>query len=89
MQSSSKGALFRALHEPNGLLALPNPWDIGSSRILANLGFEALATTSAGHAYSLGLPEGMVQRADVLAHCRSLSQATDLPVSRGSRKGLR
>jgi 2-methylisocitrate lyase-like PEP mutase family enzyme len=88
MPNSSKGALFRALHERDGLLALPNPWDIGSSRILANLGFEALATTSAGHAFSLGLPEGMVAPAAVLAHCRALSQATELPVSADLEKGF-
>lgn len=88
MQNSSKGALFRTLHERDGLLLLPNPWDVGSARILANLGFEALATTSAGHAYSLGLPEGTVPPAAVLAHCRALSQATDLPVSADLERGF-
>ncbi len=60
---------------------IPNPWDIGSARILAGLGFEALATTSAGFAFSLGRRDGMVTRDELLAHCRAISEATSLPVS--------
>lgn len=84
----SKGAAFRALHERDGAFVIPNPWDVGTARILANLGFEALATTSAGHAYSLGLPDGEVAVSDVLAHCRELGDATDLPVSADLEKGF-
>lgn len=84
----SKGSLFRSLHERDGVLVVPNPWDVGSARVLANLGFEALATTSAGHAYSLGLPEGTVPDAEVLAHCRAISHATELPVSADLEKGF-
>jgi len=60
---------------------IPNPWDAGSARILAGLGFEALATTSAGFAFSLGRRDGGVTRDEVLAHCRSIAEATDLPVA--------
>jgi 2-methylisocitrate lyase-like PEP mutase family enzyme len=85
---SSKGAVFRRLHERDGAFVIPNPWDVGTARILATLGFEALATTSAGHAYSLGLREGTVPRAEVLAHCRAMNAATDLPVSADLEKGF-
>lgn len=74
-------ALFRALHERAGTFVIPNPWDIGSARILANFGFEALATTSAGHAWSLGKPDGGVTRDEALAHCREIVRATPLPVN--------
>jgi hypothetical protein len=81
IEDGSKVSLFRALHERDGTFVIPNPWDVGTARVLAALGFEALATTSAGHAYSLGLPEGTVPRAEVLKHCTAISAATDLPVS--------
>jgi 2-methylisocitrate lyase-like PEP mutase family enzyme len=84
----SKGAAFRALHKRDGAFVIPNPWDVGTARILANLGFEALATTSAGQAYSLGVPDSKVAIADVLAHCRELVGTTDLPVSADLEKGL-
>ena len=64
-----------------GAFIIPNPWDAGSARILAGLGFEALATTSAGFAFSLGRRDGMVTRDDMLAHCRAIVGATDLPVA--------
>lgn len=86
--ADSKGAVFRQLHERDGVFVIPNPWDVGTARILAMLGFEALATTSAGHAFSLGLREGTVPQADVLAHCRAISAATDLPVSADLEKGF-
>ncbi|PYS79311.1 MAG: 2-methylisocitrate lyase [Acidobacteria bacterium] len=72
---------FKALHEREGAFVIPNPWDVGSARLLAGLGFEALATTSAGFANSLGRLDGQVTRDEVLEHCRGLSAATDLPVS--------
>lgn len=72
---------FRALHERGGAFVIPNPWDAGSARLLAGLGFEALATTSSGFANSLGRLDGQVTRDEVLEHCRQLSAATDLPVS--------
>ncbi|MFL6254787.1 MAG: oxaloacetate decarboxylase, partial [Pyrinomonadaceae bacterium] len=76
-----KAERFRALHEREGAFVIPNPSDAGSALLLAGLGFEALATTSAGFANSLGRLDGQVSRDEVIEHCRSLSVATDLPVS--------
>jgi 2-methylisocitrate lyase-like PEP mutase family enzyme len=84
----TRGEAFRALHERAGAFIIPNPWDTGSARILAALGFEALATTSAGMAVSLGVPDGRVSPDDVLAHCRTIVDATDLPVSADLEKGF-
>jgi 2-methylisocitrate lyase-like PEP mutase family enzyme len=76
---------FRALHvdppaEPTpGILAMPNPWDIGSARILAALGFQALATTSAGHAGSLGRHDQAVERDELIGHVTSLTACVDVP----------
>ncbi len=79
---------FRALHQREGAFVIPNPWDVGSARILASMGFEALATTSAGMAFALGLKEGMVSREDTLEHCRLIVGATPLPVSADLEKGF-
>ncbi|HSS63792.1 MAG TPA: isocitrate lyase/phosphoenolpyruvate mutase family protein [Gammaproteobacteria bacterium] len=79
---------FRALHERPGAFIIPNPWDVGTARILAAMGFEALATTSAGLAFSLGVREGVVSRKSALAHCRTIVEATDLPVSADLEKGF-
>ena len=76
-----KAELFKALHEREDAFIIPNPWDVGSARLLAGLGFEALATTSAGFANSLGRLDGEVTRDEVIKHCRDLSAATELPVS--------
>ena len=88
MQLESKGAAFRRLHEEPGAFVIPNPWDIGTARILAAMGFRALATTSAGMAFSLGVAEGQVSREDTLNHCRAIAAATPLPVSADLEKGL-
>lgn len=88
MNQSGKAAQFRALHQRDGAFVIPNPWDVGTARILASMGFEALATTSAGLAFSLGLPEGAVSREQALAHCRQIVAATDLPVSADLEKGF-
>jgi 2-methylisocitrate lyase-like PEP mutase family enzyme len=74
---------FRALHERPGAFIIPNPWDAGTARLLASVGFEALATTSLGLANTLGRPDGsgVVSREEVLANCRAIVEATDLPVS--------
>ena len=74
-------ARFRALHEGDSAFIIPNPWDIGTARILASMGFEALATTSAGMAFSLGIKDGAVTKNQVLQHCQDIVDATDLPVS--------
>jgi 2-methylisocitrate lyase-like PEP mutase family enzyme len=76
-----KGERFRTLHEHEGAFVIPNPWDAGSARLLAGLGFAALATTSSGFANSLGRLDGQVTRDEVIEHCLNLSAATDLPVS--------
>jgi len=85
---SGKGAALRALHQQPGAFIIPNPWDIGTARILAAIGFKALATTSAGYAFSLGLRDGRVTREQHLAHCRDIVGATDLPVSADLEKGF-
>jgi 2-methylisocitrate lyase-like PEP mutase family enzyme len=77
---------FRELHE-NGCFAIPNPWDIGSARYLQHLGFKAIATTSAGFAFSRGLPDGTVGRDEMLAHIRELVEATDVPVNADFENG--
>src|SRR5258708_37257309 len=84
-----KGARFRALHEGPGGFVIPNPWDAGSARILEALAFEALATTSAGIAFSLGRRdgEGAVSRAEALAATRLIVEATDLPDSADLENG--
>jgi 2-methylisocitrate lyase-like PEP mutase family enzyme len=78
-----KALAFRALHERPGAFIIPNPWDAGTARLLASVGFEALATTSLGLANTLGRPDGsgVVSREEVLANCRAIVEATDLPVS--------
>jgi 2-methylisocitrate lyase-like PEP mutase family enzyme len=81
-----KRADFRALHA-RGCFVLPNPWDVGSARMLQRLGFKALATTSAGYAWSQGLADGDVSRDMVLAHLRDIVGATDLPVNADFESG--
>ncbi len=76
-----KGTHFRALHHRDRAFIIPNPWDVGTALLLARLGFEALATTSAGFAFSAGRKEGMVGREPMLAHVAGMAAATDLPVS--------
>jgi 2-methylisocitrate lyase-like PEP mutase family enzyme len=76
------------LHRPGDPLVLPNPWDIGTARILAGLGFQALATTSAGLAFSLGRRDGEVSRDEAIAHAADIVTATDLPVSADLENGF-
>ena len=78
---SEKAAGFLELHRPGSPLLLPNPWDQGSARLLASLGFQALATTSSGYAATLGRLDGSVSRDEALAHAAAVVAATDLPVS--------
>jgi 2-methylisocitrate lyase-like PEP mutase family enzyme len=81
LSQADKANRFRALHERPGTFIIPNPWDVGSARLLEHAGFEALATTSAGVAFNLGRPDGHVTRDEKLAHCRAVCEATDLPVN--------
>lgn len=84
----TKSALFRSLHYQDDAFILPNPWDVGSARLLDSLGFKALATTSSGMAHSLGLRDGKVSKQQCLQHCKSIVAATDLPVSADLEKGF-
>ena len=80
-QQAKKAEQFLALHHGDAPLLLPNPWDVGSAKILAAIGFSALATTSAGFAGTLGRLDGGVTRDEVMEHARAIAAATDLPVS--------
>ncbi len=81
LTKAEKARNFRALHERETAFIIPNPWDVGSARLLAHLGFEALATTSAGYAFSAGKPDGQVSRDAMLEHVAGLAAAVDLPIS--------
>jgi 2-methylisocitrate lyase-like PEP mutase family enzyme len=76
-----KARAFRALHERAGAFIIPNPYDVGTARLLADAGFEALATTSAGYAFSAGKPDHGVTRDAMLEHVAAIAAAVDLPVS--------
>jgi len=78
---AEKGRVFAELHKRAGAFIMPNFWDVGSARLLAHLGFEALATSSAGHAFTLGKADGAVGRDGTLSHAAAVAAATDLPVS--------
>jgi len=88
VSQSDKATRFRALHHGPGAFLIPNPWDAGSARILAGLGFEALATSSGASAGILGRSDGRVTREEALAHARAIVGATDLPVSADLEKGF-
>jgi 2-methylisocitrate lyase-like PEP mutase family enzyme len=83
-----KGRAFRALHERDSAFIIPNPWDVGSARLLAHLGFQALATTSMGYAFSIGRRDGAVDRPLMMKHASEIASATDLPVSADLEKGF-
>jgi 2-methylisocitrate lyase-like PEP mutase family enzyme len=85
---AEKARTFLALHHGERPLLMPNPWDRGSARLLASLGFQALATTSSGHAATLGRLDGSVTRDEAVAHAASIVQATDLPVSADLENGF-
>lgn len=85
---TEKGVRFRQLHERSGAFLLPNPWDVGSAKVLAGLGFEALATSSAASAGAAGRRDGDFGRDEALAHARLIVDATDLPVSADLENGF-
>jgi 2-methylisocitrate lyase-like PEP mutase family enzyme len=85
---AEKGRAFRALHERTRAFIIPNPWDAGTARLLAHLGFEALATTSAGFAFSVGQRDNTVDRDTMMAHVSAIAAATDLPVSGDLENGF-
>lgn len=83
-----KGRVFRTLHERSEAFVIPNPWDVGTAKMLAALGFEALATTSAGYALSIGKLDGAVGREAMIGHVAALAGASDLPVSADLENGF-
>ena len=85
---AAKGEVFRALHQRDGAFIIPNPWDVGTARLLARLGFEALATTSAGYAFSVGQRDNSIGRERMLEHVAAIAAATDLPVSADLENGF-
>ncbi|AMP05312.1 isocitrate lyase/PEP mutase family protein [Collimonas pratensis] len=82
-----KARIFQQLHAREGAFIIPNPWDIGSAKLLTLLGFEALASTSAGYAFSRGLTDGAIGREQMMAHLKELAAATDLPLSADLENG--
>jgi 2-methylisocitrate lyase-like PEP mutase family enzyme len=86
MSSADRRARFRALHAREELFVMPNPWDVGSARLLEAAGFEALATTSAGFAWSLGKLDQRVSRDELVAHTEQLATATPLPLNVDSER---
>jgi 2-methylisocitrate lyase-like PEP mutase family enzyme len=85
---TERAVAFRALHERDQAFIIPNPWDVGTARLLACLGFEALATTSAGYAFSLGQRDNTISREQMMEHVRTIASATDLPVSADLENGF-
>ncbi len=85
---AEKGQAFRALHQRGHAFIIPNPWDVGTARLLAHLGFEALASTSGGYATSMGLRDYTVGREAMIAHVGALASATNLPVSADLENGF-
>jgi 2-methylisocitrate lyase-like PEP mutase family enzyme len=88
MTQAEKGRTLRALHERERAFIIPNPWDAGTARLLAHLGFEALATTSAGYAFSVGQRDNTIDRDEMMAHVAAIAAATDLPVSADLENGF-
>jgi 2-methylisocitrate lyase-like PEP mutase family enzyme len=85
---AEKGQAFRALHARDQAFIIPNPWDAGTARLLAQLGFEALATTSAGYAFSAGKADNTISREEMMAHVSTIAAATELPVSADLENGF-
>ena len=86
---AEKARSFRALHERSGIFIMPNPWDAGTAKLFASLGFEALATTSLGFASSRGRVDGSlsISREELIANCREIASATELPVNADLENG--
>ena len=85
---AEKGRAFRALHERDDAFIIPNPWDVGTARLLAHLGFDALATTSMGYAFSVGRRDNTLNRQETLAYASAIVSATNLPVSADLENGF-
>jgi 2-methylisocitrate lyase-like PEP mutase family enzyme len=87
MSQAEKGRAFRQLHDRSDAFIIPNPWDVGSARILEHMGFEALATTSMGYAFSLGKLDTTIDRDAMLAHIATIANGTSLPVNADLENG--
>jgi len=85
---AEKGSAFRALHERESAFIIPNPWDVGTARLLAYLGFEALATTSAGYAFSVGQRDKTISRDRMMRHVGAIASGSELPVSGDLESGF-
>ena len=85
--TADKRRTFRKLHE-SGCFVIPNPWNVGTARYLQGLGFKAIASTSSGHAHSMGYPDGGQSMEDVLAHYSELADATDIPLNADFENGF-
>jgi 2-methylisocitrate lyase-like PEP mutase family enzyme len=85
---TEKGTTFRALHQRKRAFIIPNPWDVGTARLLEHIGFEALATTSMGYAFSLGRRDNTLSREETIAHASALATGTNLPVSADLENGF-
>ncbi len=88
LTQAEKGNVFRSLHQRDGAFIIPNPWDLGTARLLAHLGFEALATTSMGYAFSAGQRDNTIGRDQMMTHISVIASATDLPVSADLENGF-
>src|SRR5262245_41071990 len=88
LSQNQKATRFRALHEFQSVFVIPNPWDVASAQILAGLGFQALATSSAASACAIGRKDHQLTRDETLAHAQTIVDATDLPVSADLGKGF-
>jgi 2-methylisocitrate lyase-like PEP mutase family enzyme len=88
LTQGEKGRAFRALHERDNAFIIPNPWNVGTARLLAHLGFQALATTSMGYAFSVGRRDNTIDRNETMAHASLIASATDLPVSADLENGF-
>lgn len=88
LMQAEKGKTFRALHERDGAFIIPNPWDVGTARVLAHFGFEALATTSMGYAFSVGRRDNTLGREETMAYAATMASAINLPVSADLENGF-
>ena len=88
VSTKEKATSFVELHNKPGVFALPNPWDVGSARMLENIGFSAVATTSLGFAQTLGRFDGAVSLDEKIQHCRDLTRATDIPITADLENGF-
>ena len=88
MDQLSKCEVFKSLHEKDETWLIPNPWDVGSAKVLQGLGYPALATTSSGFAFTLGRADGQVSLEEKLLHCRQLTQSTSIPINADFENGF-